>query len=150
MPCLAFAYNPVVGPIIQVAIFPFNFTPPNPAPGQAPFQVTLYNALIDTGASCTCISAKVCTDLKLTPIGKQTVGGVHGKSAANQYQFQVAVPFGQGQVNPSGTSNVSFFIRSTVGVEVVPSASFDILLGRDVLCMGSLTLGYDGHGMLCL
>lgn len=150
MPCLAFAYNPLVGPIIQVAIFPFNFAPASPTPGQSPFNVTLYNALIDTGASCTCISAKVCADLKLKPIGKQNVGGVHGTSAANQYQFQVAVPFGQGQVNPSGTSNVNFFIHSTVGVEVVPSAGFDILLGRDVLCLGSLTMGFDGHGMLCL
>lgn len=150
MPCLAFAYNPVIGPIIQVAILPFNFTQQSAGPGQAPPPVVLYNALIDTGASCTCISAKVCEEQKLTPIGKQTVAGVHGKSAANQYQFQVGVPFGQGQVHPSGVSDVNFFLHSTVGVEVIPSAVFDVLLGRDILCMGSLTLGFDGRGMLCL
>lgn len=150
MPCLAFAYNPVVGPIIQVAIFPFNFTPSSSSPGQNPVPIIFYNALIDTGTSCTCISAKVCNEQKLTPIGKQTVAGVHGMNAVNQYQFQVGVPFGQGQVSPSGTSNVSFSIHSTVGVEVIPSAAFDVLLGRDILCMGVLTLGFDGHGMLCL
>lgn len=101
MPCLAFVYNPVIGPLIQVAVFPFSFVPPSVAPNQAQVPVSLYGALIDTGASCTCLSAKIVNDLGLNPIGKQIVGGVHGNKAANQYQFQVGVLFGHQQVAPT-------------------------------------------------
>ena len=79
MPCLGFAYSPQVGPIIQVMILPIGFQPPASAAGQVPLLPTqLYNALIDTGASCTCISPKVCNEVNIPPIGKQQVGGVHG------------------------------------------------------------------------
>lgn len=151
MPCLAFAYNPAVGPLIQVAIFSFNFRPPPIVPNQAPMALKLYSALIDTGASCTCVSQQVVSDLNLSPIGKQPVGGVHGTKAANQYQFQVGIVFGHQQINPTGSANTNFAVHPTVGVEFIPTSGvFDVLLGRDVICRGSLQLSFDGHGILSL
>jgi predicted aspartyl protease len=50
-------------------------------------------ALIDTGASSTCLTAKVINQVGLSPIGKQPVGGVHGQRPTNIYNFQVGIPF---------------------------------------------------------
>ena len=35
------------------------------------------------------------------------------------------------------------------GVEVTIGATFDILLGRDILCHGTFSMSFDGHAMLC-
>lgn len=150
MPCLGFTYNPQVGPIIQVAIFPFGFNPASQVFNQPSPPTQLYNALIDTGASCTCISPKICNDANLPPIGKQPVGGVHGTKAVNQYQFQVAVLFGASSVAPTGAASVNFVMYPVVGFEFAPPGPFDVLLGRDVLCQGHLAMSFDGHGIFCV
>jgi hypothetical protein len=100
MPCLSLPYNPQVGVLLQLVIFPPGFTP-SPA-GAPPVKASPFLALIDTGASCTCITQMVINAVGLTPMGKQTVGGVHGSKAVNQYQFTVFIPFGQGQASPTG------------------------------------------------
>jgi len=46
-------------------------------------------ALIDSGASHTCVSPKVVADVGLAPIGKIPVAGVHGSIPTNTYQFSV-------------------------------------------------------------
>jgi len=92
----------------------------------------------------------VCSDLNLRPIGKQGVAGVHGKSAANLYQFQIGILFGQSNVIPSGTVGPNWTLHQTVGVEVIPDASFDVLLGRDIICLGALSISFDGHGTFAI
>jgi len=88
-------------------------------------------ALIDTGASCTCVSAKVIQDLSLAPIGKQPVGGVHGHQPTNLYQFQVVIVFPQSQL-ASGLMNANLSFHPVSGAEFVPPTPgiFDVLLGR--------------------
>jgi predicted aspartyl protease len=49
----------------------------------------MYMALVDTGASSSCISPRVVTDLGLQPFGKIPVSGVHGAVPTNVYQFVV-------------------------------------------------------------
>jgi Aspartyl protease len=93
MPSLAIQYNPSVGPLVQVAIWLPNYIPPSQQTPHSPVHLNMYNALVDTGASFTCISRKVIQDLNLTPIGKQQVGHAQGSSATNSYQFQVVLPF---------------------------------------------------------
>ena len=109
-----------------------------------------YQALIDTGASCTCITSKVVSDAKLTPIGKQNIGGVHATQAVNQYQFQVGIPFGQNSLSPTGVTNVRMGFIPVVGVEFSAGTSFDLLIGRDIICQGTFTMSFDGHAMFCI
>jgi hypothetical protein len=58
-------------------------------------------ALLDTGASSTCISSKVVDEVSLQPTGKMPVIGVHGRTPTNTYQFTVGLIVPQGQ-DPSG------------------------------------------------
>jgi hypothetical protein len=106
-------------------------------------------ALIDTGASCTCISAKVISDLSLAPMGKQPVGGVHGSRPTNAYQFQVGFVFPQSQT-PGGAVNANVMSFLVNGIECIPQPGFEVLLGRDVICSGAFTLSFDGYAVLSL
>jgi hypothetical protein len=109
----------------------------------------LYSALIDTGASCTCITPKVVDDVGLAPIGKRTVSGVHGKKVVHQYRFQAALFF-PGPAPTTGLTSAGPMVIPVLGVEFESSGAFDILLGRDILCRGVLTISFDGHGTLSL
>lgn len=129
MPSLVFQYNPSVGPLVQVAIWRPGFVPQQGPSAVNPVAVTLYNALIDTGASCTCITTKVIQDAGLAPTGKITSGGVHGKKIVNQYQFQVAFLFPQSQA-PTGLVNANALAVPVTGIEFDASGSFDVLLGQ--------------------
>ena len=151
MPLLAFQYNPGVGPLIQLAIWQPGFAPrQHPVAAQnPPVAVTFYSALVDTGASCTCITSKVVSDVGLAPIGKQPVGGVHGKKIVNQYQFQVALVFPQSQA-ATGLVSANAMAIFVTGVEFDFPGGFDVLLGRDVICRGALHISFDGHGILAL
>jgi Aspartyl protease len=145
MPSLSFQFNPSVGPLIQLAIWTPNYRL-TPAPA-TPIAPTLYTALIDTGASCTCISNKVVQDVSLNPTGKAPVSHAHGATAVNTYQFQVAFLFPQ-NISPSGIAQTQVMTLLVNGTEFTPpaGAAFDVLLGRDVLCRGVFTISFDGHG----
>ena len=144
MPCLSFLYNAVAGPIIHVAVLP----PKPPAGGVG--NVTLYAALLDTGASATCISADAVRDAGLLPVGKHSMVGVGGVTATNIYQFHVGLQQSQ-TVQPTGNTSVSFGLFPVQGMEFVKTSggAFDILIGRDILCKGHLAMSYDGHGVFC-
>jgi hypothetical protein len=108
----------------------------------------MYMALIDTGASCTCISNKVIKDLGLTPSGKEQTFGVHGIGATNSYQFQIGLMFPQGQ-HPSGAVQASIAATPVNGIEFIPpGGGFDVLLGRDIICTGAFSMSFDGHAIL--
>lgn len=118
MPCLAIPFTPDIGPVFQLAIWKPGFQPSLPTAGsQNVNPIVLYAALADTGASCTCLTAKVIADVGLTPIGKQNVGGVHGQKLTNQYQFQVAILFPQ---NASPRNVVPLSLASALVKEMRP------------------------------
>jgi predicted aspartyl protease len=150
MPSISITYNPSVGPLIQVAIWAPNYRPAQPS-SASPLQMNMYAALVDTGASCTCISQKVIQDIGLNPIGKQQVGHAQGISAANSYQFQVVFAFPQSQ-GPTGTIQANLMAHLVMGVEFLPQpgSTFDVLLGRDVICKGNFSMSFDGHAILSL
>jgi hypothetical protein len=110
----------------------------------------LYAALFDTGASVTCISSEVARDLKLPPMGKQTMVGVGGAAATNLYQFNCGFPMGQTpQATGMVTGTFAFFPLQGLEFVKTPGTAFDVLLGRDILCKGHLSLSYDGHCIFC-
>jgi hypothetical protein len=147
MPSLSIQYNPKVGPLLQVAIFPIGFTPQTGA--VTPLNPTFYMSLIDTGASCTCITEKVIRDVGLSPVGKQQVGGVHGSGTTNAYQFQLGLIFPTAQL-PTGVVNVNLTLFPVNGIEFKSLGGFDVLLGRDILCQGAFSMSFDGHAILSI
>lgn len=110
MPCISGAYNPLVGPLTQLVI-----VAPTPVMlsgvigtslaqgGDAVPTPRFYTALIDTGATLTCISPKVVQEIGLQPTGKSTMTGSTGSSAVNTYQFGVGFMTNQVQT-PTGNS----------------------------------------------
>ena len=65
MPTIAASFNPNVGAIIQVAILPIeDVQSPDGTPLPPPTDVMFFNALVDTGASCTCVSATAANQAK--------------------------------------------------------------------------------------
>jgi hypothetical protein len=149
MPCVAGNYNPAVGVILQAAILPpsqlssFQASPP-----QTPPNLLMFAALLDTGASVTCISTKVIQTLGLQPSGKTTMSGSTGQNTVDQYTFIVGFLFGA-QQNPTGTVSGEMNIHLVQGCEFMSHGfGFDVLIGRDILCKGTFSLSFDGHYLL--
>lgn len=110
-------------------------------------------ALIDTGATMTCITSRLAAQVGLQPIGKVQVHGVGGMVSHNSYLFHVGFPF---TVPPGATLPPAAPGQSPVQVHVLhkvirgcefhggSAPQFDILLGMDVIETGLLTAGNDG------
>ncbi len=95
-------------------------------------------ALVDTGASCTCVDPKVLEGLGLTPTGTTTVvtaGGVPEERS----QFDI------GLVIPGSNSADSLLIERTIPVvatHLLEIQGFHALIGRDIL--GRCVMNYNG------
>lgn len=134
MPCLSGKYDPAIGPIITLGLLPPNTLDPTTPPAQAPEMIP---ALVDTGASGTCISPDVARTLDITPIGKRPMISATHAIPVNVYLVDMLILFG-----PS-----TFAIKSIEVMEFAPpnGSSFQILLGRNIICQGAFTLSFDGH-----
>jgi predicted aspartyl protease len=85
------------------------------------------NALLDTGATNTCISLPLASKLNLKVIGQgkmNTAGGIH---EANQYLIDLLMP-----------NNISF--TNIRAMEFIGNNKFDILIGMDILTLGDLAI----------
>lgn len=113
-------------------------------------------ALIDTGATTTCISKQLATILRLQPVGKVPVHGVAGIVYHNSYLFSVAFPFNlppnaslpPGVQQSSGNIATQLHLLDKVlqGCEFDGGSKpkFDVLLGMDVISTGSLVVQGNG------
>lgn len=145
-----------LGPIIQVVIMqPLKPVPPfqrgrRDSPLERPHFFG--NALLDTGATGTCISQKVIEQVKLEPTGLRTITSASETSEKREFSFSVGVLFAN-RKDPdtnqvSGTGHV--FQIEGVEFHVKEPSKFDVLLGMDVIGRGSLKLDGDGHFSFCL
>lgn len=78
------------GPTIKVDIgFDFKFRPDGdiPIPG-----IKDVSALVDTGATESCIDAFLASKLKLPIVDKRDISGVGGKHIVNMYLAQIHIP----------------------------------------------------------
>lgn len=134
MPCLSGSFNANTGPLINVGVLqPGALTPAT----RAIAHVTTFPALIDTGASATCISPNVAQTLALQPIGMRPMTSATHSVPVNVYLVDLLLPFG----------NAGLVVSATQVMEFAPAggSAFQILLGRDILCRGTFTLSFDGH-----
>jgi Aspartyl protease len=148
MPCIAGNYNPAVGVILQVAILPSSQLTAIRTQQQqppAPQNLIMFAGLLDTGASVTCISKNVVQTIGLQPSGKTSMSGSTGASVVDQYTFVVGLLFGAQQA-PTGAISGQLHAHLVQGCEFTSHGfGFDVLIGRDILCKGLLSLSFDGH-----
>ena len=97
-----------------------------PQPGVPPVQTV---ALIDTGATTSCIDEKLAQKLSLPVIDRRYVGGVGGRKKHNVYMAHMVVP--ALRLESKG---------AFLGVDL--SAYQPVLLGRDFLA--NIILTYNG------
>jgi len=106
-------------------------------------------ALVDTGASCTCIDPSVLQSLALTPTGIVTVNtpstGLQPHTA-QQFDVSIAIPGALPTHIPLVVNNVP-----VVAAQLLVAQGFQALIGRDILAqclftyngeMGQFTLAY--------
>jgi hypothetical protein len=111
-----------------------------------PPQLRGYRALIDTGAQLPCITRQVAEELGLAPIGKVAIQGVSGLNYHNSYLFKVGFPFGT-TVSPHDAVHATVHIadKPVHGIELsIGDGEFDVLLGMDIIGLGSLKIDGDG------
>lgn len=104
-------------------------------------------ALVDTGATTTCIAKSVATALGLEPRGKAGMQTAGGAVDVNVYSVRMAFLFGE-QSDSSGKKIGKGEIINTViqAPEFEPGENtYQALIGRDILKMGVLSMSYDGH-----
>jgi len=119
------------GPIIEVAI-----VPPQPVAEllkkeNKPIPSMKAIALIDTGASSTCISQIIVDNLKLIPFDAQMVLTAGGESEQLLYDIGIVLPITQ--------PNVLSVQSPCADLSKQP---FQVLIGRDIL--SRCTLFYNG------
>jgi hypothetical protein len=111
---------------------------------QTPLHV--YRGLIDTGAQSTCISRKVVEELQLAPIGRIPIRGVSGIRDHNFYLFRVGFEFEAPSRQPGVKQVTVHIVESPItAVELgAEDGDFDVLLGMDIIGLGSLKIDGDG------
>lgn len=134
MPCLSGRFDPGIGPIINVGVLqPGTMSPPT----TAATKIVTFPALIDTGASVTCISPHVAKTLGLQPMGMRPMLSATHSVPVNVYLVDLVLPFGAAGFLMAGAQVMEF---ATAG-----GSPFQILVGRDIICRGALTISFDGH-----
>ena len=104
-------------------------------PGAVPIQ-----ALVDTGASCTCIDPSVLQSLALTPTGIVTVNTPSTGAQphiAQQFDVNIMIPGGLPTHIPLVVPNVP-----VVAAHLAAQQGFQALIGRDILAQCLFI--YDG------
>jgi hypothetical protein len=134
MPSLSGRYDVSIGPLVNVIVAPIGIIIPG-APPAAP--VNGFPALIDTGASSTCISPIVVQTVNLQPVGMQPMTSATQSIPVNVYLVDLVLPFG----------GAALILNSVQVMEFTPlsGSPYQMLLGRDILCRGVFTLSFDGH-----
>ena len=84
-------------------------------------------ALVDTGATGSCISRRFATGSQLKSFKKKKVRGAHGVSIVPVYQVDVLLPHG-------------ILITNMDVVEFDGGSDFDFIVGMNILCMGDMAL----------
>lgn len=138
MPCLVGTLNSNRQIIVQVGVSDIE-THSKEKPSDNEHSI-IFNALIDTGATGSCISKNVVDSLILSPIGQIPMNSASHTINTNQYLVNFILTFG----------NVVFMQQGKTVMEFNGSNSFDVIIGMDVICKGSLNVTFDNRFVFCL
>ena len=105
--------------------------------GQKNFKLVRLPALVDTGATNTCLSPAVINELELLAVGKTEVLAAGGVHPTNIYRVDLALIYGPQRL-------VRFDIQVTK-FNAPQNSPVQALLGLDILGDGVLTMSFDGH-----
>ena len=147
MPCMTVEFDPAIGPIITIGIALPRSLPTTGRGGDGePADVAIIHALVDTGASVTCISRGIAEEVDLPLIGKVAMSSASEVTPANVYLGDVALPFGE-----PGKSHWLAQEALQLAEFNADSPHYQALLGRDVLGLGLVTMtGYDRRPTICM
>lgn len=110
------------------------------AVGQPTPNLITIRALVDTGASGTCIDPSVLNALALTPTGSVLVNTPSTGStphAADQFDVAIIVPGASPSHTPLFVENIA-----VLSADLLQAQGFHALIGRDILSL--CLLSYDG------
>ena len=100
-------------------------------------QKKSYKALIDTGATASCITEKIANELNLFPFSKREVSNTTGTHASNIYKVCFILP-----IDLVNRNTVSRNLNPFVNIEVIGimggNQNFDAIIGMDIISKGSL------------
>jgi Aspartyl protease len=134
MPCLSGQFNPHSGILLNIVVLPPGRVGPG-TPISSP--VTAFPALVDTGASSTCISPQVVQAVGLHSVGMQPMISATQTIPVPVYLVDLLFPFGTAGLLQAGITVMEFAAS--------PNSLFQILLGRNILYRGVFTMSFDGH-----
>ena len=100
-----------------------------------------YKALVDTGATHTCISPNIAEKLALFPEGKKQVHSATHKTSANLYHVSFFIPIAKQTEQEFRVDTHAIFDLEVT--EIIQPANYDVLLGMDVLADCSLFIAHD-------
>ena len=142
MPCISGQYDTDVGILIQVGLVPGgrveDLQQRAHVTSDTHAQVVASGAhgLVDTGASKTSISPQIAADLSLEPRGIVEIQGATGSTKVNTYYVGFILSFGP----------QSLVVADMEVCEFDPGrAPFQVLIGRDIICRGVLTMDFSGR-----
>ncbi len=129
--------------LLNVAIFDVDIL--DRAKNTDSFGVNVFTALVDTGAQRTCITERAARAVGLSPIGKVPIRGVSGLNYHNNYLFRVGFAFSSAEEQSTAQlSRVHLVDQVIEGAELsLGNSRFDVLLGMDVISIGTLTISRD-------
>lgn len=91
----------------------------------------VFRALVDTGATKTCVSKRVVDKLGLDAKGKQMMNSASDLAEVNEYRIHLTIPTKDSEY-PTEIKTEHWINRSVMEL-LNPSGGYDILLGMDIL-----------------
>jgi len=134
MPSLSGQFNPSIGVLLNINVLPHGLYSPGT---MIPSTTPSFLALVDTGASMTCISRQVVQTVSLQSLGMIQMLSATQTVPTHRYLVDLLLPFGNTGLLQQGIYVMEFQVAGT--------HPFQMLLGRDILCQGVFTMSVDGH-----
>ena len=105
--------------------------------GQKDLKVVRLPALVDTGATNTCLSPAIIKELEIAAVGKTEVLAASGIHPTNIYRVDLMLMYGPHRLLQPDIQVTKFNAPRNSPVQA--------LLGLDILGEGVLTVSFDGH-----
>ena len=134
-------FNWAEGLIWQVAIVASDAEDPNQG------RLRLCTALVDTGASHTSITQSVAQQLQLEPSGKIDLQTASGLVSVNLYDVKLGFLIPMKKDDDGNVQGQVQVMEKTIRAPEFDAgkSGYQVLIGRDILSNGILTLSHDGH-----